>query len=165
MNPLFSHVKQHFASLRSQQKWAFIWRVWIETTLFAYIVANILQAILRSPGRTDLDGYSPLALVGLTVFVGPLFETLVFQCVALELAGSLRLRRFLQFAVSIVPFAIAHFFAGIPTFVSAGVIAGFYFAFTYDHWKQESFFVGVAMTFILHSSFNLVGVLGMLLLR
>lgn len=62
-----------------------------------------------------------------------------------------------------MPFALGHRLAGIPTVVAAGFIGGFYFAFTYDRWRQESLFVAVAMTFLLHSSFNLVGVLGMLL--
>ena len=150
-------------ALRRASKWSFYWRIWLETTLCAYVVGNVLQAILHTPERRDLIGRSTLSLVVLAIFVGPLFETLVFQCLPLELGRALRMRPWAQFFVSIVPFAIGHWFAGIPTVVAAGVVGGFFFAFTYVRWKRESLFVAVAMTFLLHAAFNSVGVLGMLL--
>jgi hypothetical protein len=91
-----------------------------------------------------------------------LLETLVFQCLPLELAASFGLRRGMRLAISIVPFALMHHFAGLPTVVAAGGVGGFYFAFTYERWRSESLIAAVAMTFLLHSSFNLVGILGMI---
>jgi hypothetical protein len=105
-----------------------------------------------------------LGLLGLVLIVGPLFETLAFQCLPLEFTSTLRVRRSIRFLCSVIPFALAHHFAGMPTVLAAGIVGGFYFAFTYERWRKESLFVAVVMTFLLHSSFNLVGVLGMLLL-
>ncbi len=162
---IWQFIRGHFDQLNARSKRSYFWRVWLETTLFAYIVGNLLQGLFHFRTRTDLDHYGPMALVTLTVIAGPIVETVIFQCLPLEFAESLKFRRFWQFALSIVPFAIGHLFAGIPTSVSAGVIGGFYFAFTYSRWKRESLFVGLVMTILLHSSFNLVGALAMLARR
>jgi len=122
-----------------------------------------VQFILPAGPRSDLAKMTLFWLLGLVLIAGPLFETLVFQCLSLEFTSTLRVRRSLRFLFSIIPFALGHHFAGIPTVLSAGIVGGFYFAFTYDRWRKESLIVAVAMTFLLHSSFNLVGVLGMLL--
>ena len=157
-------IQAHFVRLNERSKWSFFWRVWLETTAFAYISANLLQNLFHPPDRTDLNGQTPWVLIWIAVIVGPFCETLIFQFLPLEITARLRLRRFWQFTLSIVPFALAHLIAGIPTVISAGVIAGFYFSFTYVRWKRESLLAGVLMTYLLHSSFNLVGIVGMILL-
>jgi len=48
---------------------------------------------------------------------------------------------------------------------AAGFVGGFYFSFTYERWRRESVVVAVVMTFLLHSTFNLVGALAMILSR
>jgi hypothetical protein len=149
--------------LEDKSKGSFLWRVWLEAVLIAYVLGNLVHAVFPSNQRTDLNGMSVLGLVGLVLIVGPLFETLAFQCLPLELTARLQVRRWFRFLVSIVPFALLHHFAGVSTVVAAGVVGGFYFAFTYERWRKESTIVAVGMTFVLHSSFNLVGVLGMLL--
>jgi hypothetical protein len=58
-----------------------------------------------------------------------------------------------------------HHFAGVPTVVAAGFIGGFFFAFTYERWRSESIAAALMMTILLHSSFNLVGAVAMLLFR
>jgi membrane protease YdiL (CAAX protease family) len=97
------------------------------------------------------------------VIGGPLVETMVFQCLSLEFTANLRIKRSIRIALSVVPFALLHHFAGIPTVVAAGFVGGFYFAFTYERWRTESLIAAVVMTFLLHSSFNLVGALSMIL--
>ena len=156
---LRGHFERHF----TKSRWEYFWRVWIETLAVAYLVAWVTQRITHSPPRGDLAGYGPISLVVMAVILGPLFETLVFQCLPMEAGQTLRFSRPLKFAVSIVPFSLAHFFAGIPTVVSAGVVGGFYFALTYYRWKRESLLMAILMTWLLHASFNATTLLAMFL--
>lgn len=157
-------IHKHFSQLAGRAKWPFLWRTWLEAVILAYVVAQIAELFFPAGPRSDLAEMTLLGLLGLVLFLGPLFETLAFQCIPLEVTSTLRVRHSLRFLFSIVPFALGHHFAGMATVLGAGIVAGFYFAFTYERWRKESLFVAVAMTFLLHSSFNLVAVLGMLFL-
>ena len=165
MKRIYRYISGHFSRLQSLNKWSFICRLWLEATIIAYIVGTAVQAIFPAAPRADLQNLTPLHLIALVAVVGPLFETVAFQYLPLELTAALGFRRSVRLFISIVPFAAMHYFAGMPTVVAAGAVGGFYFAFTYERWKKESVVVAVIMTFLLHSSFNLVGVVGMLFLR
>lgn len=165
MKRLIRNIRVRFSRRARLGKWAFLWRSWAEATVLAYLVGNAIQLLSPAPPRADLAGLGAVHLLILVTVVGPLFETVAFQCLPLELTAILRLRRSVRWCVSIVPFALMHSFAGLPTVVAAGAIGGFYFAFTYERWRRESFFAALLMTFLLHSSFNLVGALAMILLR
>jgi glycopeptide antibiotics resistance protein len=156
-------IRTHFARLAKIGKWSFLWRTWFEAVLLAYIVGIAAQTVFPSGPRKDLIAMPLIGLLVLVLLVGPLWETIVFQCLSLELTKALRVRRTLRVIFSVIPFAILHRYAGIPTVISAGIIGGFYFAFAYERWRAESLIVAVGMTFLLHSSYNLVGVLGLLL--
>lgn len=56
-----------------------------------------------------------------------------------------------------------HWFAGLPTVFAAGFVGGFYFSLTYDRWRKESLVAAIAMTFLLHSTFNLVGAVALII--
>jgi hypothetical protein len=107
---------------------------------------------------------SVFGLLGLVLVVGQLWETLMFQCVSLEVAEALGFRRLSRLFFSVVPFALLHRFAGVPHRDGRWNGGRFYFALTYERWRKESLIVGIGMTFLLHSSFNLVGVVGMLVM-
>ena len=157
-------IRTHFARFANIGKWSFLWRTWIEAVLLAYIVGIAAQMFFPTGPRSDLAAMPLVGLLALVLVVGPLWETIVFQCLSLEITNALRVRRTLRFAFSVIPFALLHRFAGIPAVVSAGIVGGFHFALTYERWRTESLIVAVGMTFLLHSSYNLVGVLGLLLL-
>ena len=163
MKNLPPSLRRHFSRLAGKEKWPFLWRTWLEAVILAFLVGYIVQYLFPAGPRSDLAKMTPYALLGTVLLVGPLYETLAFQCLSWELTSTLRVRRSLRFLFSVVPFALAHYFAGMPTVLAAGIVGGFYFAFTYERWRKESVIVAVAMTFLLHSSFNLVGALGMLL--
>jgi hypothetical protein len=158
-------LRRHFQALDRMPRWTFLWRVWIEAVVLAYAAANLAQHVFPAGPRMDLVTQTSWRLCILVLLVGPLTETMLFQCLPTELAVAAKARRLLRIAVSVVPFALMHRFAGVPTVVAAGFVGGFYFAFTYDRWRRESLFVGVMMTFLLHSSFNLVGAIALLLGR
>jgi hypothetical protein len=158
-----NHLRKHFVPLEKLERGPFLWRAWLETSVIAYFICAVMQFVFPAPPRTDVAGWTPLRLITLAAIAGPLVETLAFQCLPLELAASFGLRRGMRFVISIVPFALMHHLAGLPTMVAAGGVGGFYFAFTYERWRPESLVAAVVMTFLLHSSFNLVGILGIIL--
>jgi hypothetical protein len=165
MNRILQSIFRHFSRLESRGWGAFLWRSWLEASAIAFVVGNTLQWLFPAGPRHDLEGLAGWQLLGLVAAVGPMFETVFFQFLPLEVAASFGLRRPVRLFISIVPFALMHHFAGVPTVFAAGGVAGFYFAFTYERWKRESLMTGVLMTFLLHSSYNLGGVFGMLFLR
>lgn len=155
----------HFRQLGRRSKPVFLAQAWAEAVVVGYAVANFVQYFWPAAPRQDLAGLTPLRLCGLVLVAGPLFETLAFQCLPYELAAHAGVRRGLRLAVAIVPFALLHASAGLPTALAAGFVGGSYFAITYERWRRESVLVAVIMTFLLHASFNLVGAVAMLVMR
>ncbi len=155
-------LRHHLVRRAQAGKWTYLWRSWLEVVLLAYVAACLVQALAPAGPRHDLAGLPVPTLLALVLVIGPLFETVAFQCLPLEFGALLPVRRSIRLALSLVPFALAHRFAGLPTVMAAGVVGGFYFAFTYERWRRESLGAALLMTFLLHSSFNLVGALGLI---
>lgn len=165
MHRLLNLVRRYLSGLERHGRWAFLWRTWIHAVVISYAAASLTQLVVPAGPRTDLMRLPALELCLLVLAIGPFTETLLFQFLPLEVARAAAVRRWLRFAISIVPFAFMHLFVGLSTVVAAGFVGGFFFAFTYERWRKESAFVAVMMTFLLHSSFNLVGAIAMLLHR
>ena len=165
MTKIARWLHNHFRRSARRGKWSFFWRTWLEAVVIAYAVGIIAQTLLRAPPRDDLARLSTWHLCLLVLGIGPFVETVAFQCLPVEIAAAARARRIVRLASGIVPFALLHWFAGLPTVFAAGFVGGFYFSFTYERWRRESVVVAVVMTFLLHSTFNLVGALAMILSR
>lgn len=158
-------LRAYVARLEQRGRWSFLWRAWLHAVAISYATAAVVQLLAPAGPRVDLMGKNSWELCVLVLLIGPFSETMLFQFVPLEFARAAAMRRWLRFAVSIVPFALMHGFAGAPTVIAAGGVGGFFFALTYDRWRSESVYVAIGMTFLLHSSFNLVGALAILLAR
>ena len=165
MTQIAQWIREHFRRLERHGKWTFFWRTWLEAVVIAYAVANLAQVLFHAGPRNDLAGLGTWHLCLLVLGIGPLLETLAFQCLPLEITAAAGARRGIRLLSGIVPFALMHWFAGLPTVFAAGFVGGFYFSFTYERWRRDSLVVAVSMTFLLHSTFNLVGALAMILAR
>lgn len=165
MKFLGNALRRYFQYLDQKNKWSFFWQVWLHAVLLAYVAGNLAHLICPAGPREDLVSKSALDLCLLVLVVGPLAETIFFQCLPLEFTRAAHARRWVRMGASVIPFALMHHLAGVPTVIAAGFIGGFFFAFTYERWRRESLLVAVLMTVLLHSSFNLVGAVAMLLLR
>jgi hypothetical protein len=162
---IFDAVRRYFSRFDQQNRWPFLWRIWLHAIVISYSAAALVQFFVPTGPRDDLVGKSGVELCLLVLVVGPFTETMLFQFLPLELTRAAAVRRSLRFAISVIPFAYMHLFAGMPTVVAAGFVGGLFFAFTYERWRSESVFVAIAMTVLLRSSFNLVGAVAMLLAR
>lgn len=88
------------------------------------------------------------------VVLAPVFETLLFQALPIFIARKFKAPFTLQVVSSMVVFAAMHFFDGIAAGICAGTIGGFYFAFTFAHWREKSRWTAFWVTAIAHAFHN-----------
>jgi hypothetical protein len=96
--------------------------------------------------------FADLLFVG--VIVAPLLETLIFQAFPIWIARLCKARLSIQVVVSVVPFFLAHAIEGIGAGIAAGLIGGFYFAFTYVHWREYRRWTAFWITAVSHAIHN-----------
>lgn len=120
------------------------------------IISSALALLFDLSERTDLDSMSSWRLFVSAVVVAPFVETLIFQSFPVAIARGLRWGFWPQVALSNALFALAHFGVGAGTGIGAGLISGFYIAFTYVHWRETSFRAGLWMTTGVHALHNFV---------
>lgn len=149
-------MKNHLAAYRQRAKWPFFWRISIEGLVVPLILSSVIALIFDLSERTDLQSMSSWRLFISAVVVAPFVETLIFQSVPAALARALRWGFWPQVALSNALFALAHFGVGTGTGIGAGLITGFYIAFTYVHWRETSFEAGLWMTTGVHALHNFV---------
>ena len=146
-------IKEHFRRYRERPPWDFCWRIAIEGTIVALVVSFIIE-IFGLPEREIDMGLWPLLF--LCVVVAPIFETLVLQAFPVWIARLCKARFSIQVLSSVIPFAILHAMEGIQTGIAAGLIGGFYFAFTYVHWREKRRWTAFWVTAISHAIYNAI---------
>lgn len=157
-------VAAHFAVHWRRRKAAFLWRVTLEGILVSLTITIILGLIFSLPGRSDLGKISSAAVVVKLCLFSPIVETLLLQALPVMLARIARAGIALQITVSVIVFAAAHFPAGIDSGVVAGILGGFYLAFTFVRWREESLASALTMTVASHAIHNTILVFAMILL-
>jgi hypothetical protein len=158
-------IVEHFAAHRRRSKWSFFWRISIESLVIPMVVLLAVSALVDVPARTDLDGFSAPKLLVLVVIVAPFIETLLSQAFPVMIARRLGFGFWTQVLFSIPFFAVPHLPSGIATVIGAGVISGFYIAFTYVHWRQQSLRTALWMTSGVHAFHNLTLIVPFILTR
>jgi len=134
----------------------------IEGLIVSIALVALLSLAIDVPEREMVEWPLGFALIVILV-MAPVFETLVFQVVPITVARILRRRFKTQVLISVIPFAALHFLEGIPVGVGAGLIGGFYLAFTYVHWVQRSFWTALWTTTVSHAIRNSLPALALIL--
>jgi hypothetical protein len=104
--------------------------------------------------------YYQFVLLG--VLLAPIIETLVFQALPVGVARLFKASFRWQVAAATILFAAAHFTESIAVGVGAGLVGGFYLAFTYVHWRERSRWTAFWTTAVSHGIHN--GIAAILLL-
>jgi len=65
-------------------------------------------------------------------------ETLLMQALPIFIARKINASIKAQIITGTVVFSVFHLTEGFGAFISAGIIGGFYFSFTYAHWRTKS---------------------------
>lgn len=158
MRDAIVRIQSHFHAHRQRAKWPFFWRITLEGGAVSLLCVALLSCIISAGGRPSLEKLSPSKLIVVTVLVAPILETFFLQTVPVAIARALGARFWIQVLASLVPFAALHFPAGIGTGVGAGLVGGFYIAFTYVRWREESFSAAFTMTAGTHALRNALAV-------
>jgi hypothetical protein len=146
-------ISKHFRRYRQREPWGFCWRIAIEGTIVALAIAFILS-FFDLPEREIPFGFWPFLIIG--VVVAPILETFVFQAFPVWIARLCKARFSVQVIVSVVPFFLAHVIEGIQTGIAAGLISGFYLAFTYVHWRKKRRWTAFWVTAVSHAIHNAI---------
>ena len=118
-------------------KTQFILRITIEGMLVPIVLGSAIEFFFDLPHRTDLDSYSSIKLLIICGVVAPILETLILQVFPVMIARRFGLGFWGCVIVSVIPFSCSHIPSGIATFISAGLLGGFYLAFTYGHFEES----------------------------
>ena len=146
-------IKEHFRRYRERSPWDFCWRIAIEGTIVVLVVSHIIEIFGLPEREIDMD-FWPFLFLG--VVVAPIFETLVFQAFPVWIARLCKARFSIQVLSSVVPFTILHAIEGIQTGIAAGLISGFYLAFTYVHWREDRRWTAFWVTAVSHVIHNAI---------
>ncbi len=165
-------IAAHFGAHRQRDRWSFFWRITGEGLLASIILiaaAAIVFAaasnVLRMDDRTDLKRMSAIQLIVLVCVVAPILETLLLQTLPVAIMRACRQRFWIRVVASTGPFAALHFPVSFSTGIGAGLAGGFYFAFTYVHWREKSLAHAIWMTAATHAARNTILVALLLLGR
>jgi O-antigen/teichoic acid export membrane protein len=146
---------RHFQRYRQRKPWAFCWRISIEGLLVSFLCALVLALLFPELDR-EFPDWDMGTIFLVVVLIGPVVETLLFQALPIFVARKFNAPFVWQIIISMVIFASLHFLEGIPTGIAAGLVGGFYFAFTYAHWREKSRWTAFWVTAISHAFNNAV---------
>jgi len=146
---------RHFQRYRERKPWAFCWRISIEGLLVSFLCALILAPLFPEFEREFPDWDMGTIFLAIVV-IGPVVETLLLQALPIYVARKFNAPFIWQIIISMVIFTSLHLLEGIPTGIAAGLVGGFYFAFTYAHWREKSRWTAFWVTAISHAFNNAV---------
>jgi hypothetical protein len=149
-------LRRHFRRHERRSPGDYLWRVTLEAFLITVTVA-ILLSLLGVADREIVGDYETFLV--LAILVAPWLETLLLQMLPVGLARLCGAGRSVQLILSMIVFAAQHFMAGLGTGLAAGVVGGFYLAFTYTHWRRHSRTRAFWMTTAQHMIHNTVMVM------
>lgn len=142
-------LKAHFHKHRQRKPWDFCWKVAVEGVIVSIIPAVILVILIGGPEREFLSWPVPTMLAFILV-IAPVFETLLLQALPVAIARWLNAGFKVQILASLIPFTLLHLPEGIPAGICAGLVGGFYLAFTYVHWREKSLWTALWTTTVSH---------------
>ncbi len=159
-------IPSHFKAYFYRTPWDFCLRVTFEAYFLSFIVNRSLR-YLGVPKGSGIDydlNFSLLCI--LLIFVVPIIETLIFQCLPIGVLRLCKVGFSWQVFASVALFCIAHTLKGVGVAISVGVVGGFYLAFTYAFWIRRSFWTAFWTTCVSHMLRNAISLtIGILALR
>ncbi len=148
-------IIEHFRRYLILPPLTFCWQITVENLIVSLLLTGLIHLLFQPETRTNLSALSASAFLWLVIIVGPVVETVALQVAPVFLARRLGLSFFGQILFSVIPFALLHFTRSIGTGIGAGIIGGFYSAFTYVHWRQKSLWKAYWVTALSHGLHNL----------
>ena len=134
--------------------WPFCWSMATESFLLATAIGFSLRLAFGASARGGLS--IGLWTVISAVIFAPLIETIICQVISVAVTRKLRRGFWQQVLFATAIFATAHFYVlGFVSGMTAGLVGGFYFSYTYVHWRRRSLRAAYWSTVLVHSLYNL----------
>ena len=130
------YIKKHFFKYFQKRPWNFCWKIGVESTVVSTI-AGILLFMLGTPERV-LPNWSMWTMFFVIVILAPVLETLLMQALPIFIARKANASFKTQVIIGTIVFSIMHLKEGWGTFISAGIVGGFYFSFAYAYWRRKT---------------------------
>ena len=149
---------KHFDGYKSMRPWPFCLKITFESFLVA-LIFGLLFMLMETDKRSDVDINLSQNVLYIVISIGvftPIFETLLLQSFPVFIVRSLKDNFTAQLVAAWIPFALLHFLADIQVGVCAGLIRGFYLAYTYVHWIQSSRWTAFWTTSVSHMITNFI---------
>lgn len=147
---------KHFREHINRDIFSFCLRVGIESSIFALLMIILLNML--GVGLLD-DSPNALTTWVLTsaLLIAPIIETIICQMIPVAIVRKFHGKKWLQVLLATAVFAILHFhIVGFTSGMSAGLIGGFYFSFTYVRWRERSLRAAYWSTVFVHFIYNTV---------
>jgi len=127
----------------------------LESAFLAMMMIIVLNMVSGSEGN---ESSSPMWWIVFSALVlAPLSETILCQVIPVGIIRKLRGGFWAQVMFSNMIFAILHFWIlGFIPGMTAGLIGGFYFGFTYVHWRRKGIGPAYWSTALVHFLYNFV---------
>jgi len=158
-------IAAHFAAHRQRGRWSFFWRTSVESLVATLAIVLFAHLFVDLGERTALNRLSAWQLIIFGCAGAPLVETVLLQTLPVALMRAWGQRFWIQVVVSAGLFAAPHFGESLGTGLGTGLAGGFYFAFTYVHWREKSLSHAFWMTAGSHAARNAPAVAALLLTK
>lgn len=155
-------IRNHFKRYIRRKPWDFCWRIAVESLVVSLFVAVFLS-VLNAPER-QLPDWQRSEIAAFAVLIAPPVETLVMQALPIFIARILKGSFGVQILAGTVVFSLFHIPEGIATFISAGIVGGFYFSFAYARSRRKSRWKAFWVTALSHAIHNGIAFMILLLL-
>ena len=155
LNKPIQWMIDHFRRYFTLRPLTFCWQITIENLIVSLAVTGLILLVFQPTSRTNLEALSAGRFLWLIIVMGPIVETFFLQAIPVFFARVLKFKFFGQIFFSVLPFAILHFSRSVGSGIGAGIIGGFYSAFTYVHWRQKSLWTAFWITALSHGLYNL----------
>ncbi len=162
---IFRRIAAHFAAHRQRGRWSFFWRTSLESLVATFAIALFASIFVDLGERTALHRLSAWQLIVFGCVGAPLVETVLLQTLPVALMRAWGQRFWIQVVASAGLFAAPHFGESLGTGLGTGLAGGFYFAFTYVHWREKSLSHAFWMTAGSHAARNALAVAALLLMK
>jgi hypothetical protein len=146
---------EHFRRYLLLPPLTFCWQITIENLIVSLSVTGLFLFFFQPEMRTNLDSLTAGRFLWLVIVFGPLIETIFLQMIPVFFGRIIGLKFIGLMVCSILPFATLHFTRSLGAGIGAGLIGGFYSAFTYVHWREKSLWTAFWTTTFSHCLFNL----------
>jgi hypothetical protein len=148
-------IIEHFRRYLTLSPLTFCWQITVENLIISLAITGLIYLIWQPSPRTNLQNITVSTYLWSIIILGPIIETILLQVIPVFIARSLKFKFLGQLIFSIAPFAALHFTRSISAGVGAGIIGGFYSAFTYIHWHSKSAWTAFWVTAFSHGLYNL----------